>query len=74
MPIPTAEIQKRITYHEPSPLAKAAHGRIRDYIERGLLFCNTEIPEGRENSLAVTKLEEAMFWMNAAVARNHDKL
>ncbi len=27
-------------------------------------------PESREQSLAVTKLEEAMMWANAAIARN----
>lgn len=27
------------------------------------------VPPGRERSLALTKLEEAMFWANAGVAR-----
>ncbi|MEO0476772.1 MAG: SMC-Scp complex subunit ScpB, partial [Planctomycetota bacterium] len=32
------------------------------------------VPEGREQALALTKLEEALFWFNAGIARNHDKL
>lgn len=28
------------------------------------------VPEGREQALVVTKIEEAMFWANAAVARH----
>lgn len=27
-------------------------------------------PASREKSLAITKVEEAMFWLNAAIARN----
>jgi hypothetical protein len=27
-------------------------------------------PNGREKALAITKVEEAMFWLNAAIARN----
>jgi hypothetical protein len=27
------------------------------------------VPDGRERALALTKLEEAVFWANAAIAR-----
>lgn len=31
------------------------------------------LPAGREQSLAITKLEEALFWANAAIARREDE-
>ncbi|MER7726403.1 hypothetical protein [Streptomyces sp. NPDC096323] len=30
---------------------------------------NEQVPAGREQALALTKVEEAMFWANAAIAR-----
>lgn len=53
--------------------ADEARGRIHDSIREELygagLFLTDACPEGRELSLALTKLEEAMFWANAAIAR-----
>jgi hypothetical protein len=31
---------------------------------------NEDCPDGREKSIAITKLEESVMWANAAIARN----
>lgn len=37
-----------------------------------LIHITHKTPKSREQSLAITKVEEAMFWANAAIARNQE--
>lgn len=67
------EIESRALYHPPSKEAVSRHQEIRSLYEGAAKLTNM-LPDGRETSLAQTKLEEWMFWANAAIARNHDKL
>lgn len=65
-----AEISNRFAFHPAStPERQAAHETVRDGALSLAAEWNGDLPEGREKSLAITKLEEAMFWANAAVAR-----
>lgn len=68
------DIANRAKYHQPSVEAVKLHTQVRVIYEASANFVNESLPEGREASLAQTKLEEFMFWANAAIARNHDKL
>jgi hypothetical protein len=65
-----AELENRFTYHEPGELQIKAFKAIR---EQALDLAETIAsltPESREQSLAITKLEEVVMWANAAIARN----
>ncbi len=68
------EIERRITYHPPSAAARRRHDAVRAQIRMTMQRMNVELPSCREMSIVMTKLEEAMYWANAAIARNHDKL
>ena len=71
MHISTDELERRFNYHAPNTPGKVErHQRVRTV----LFSAADEIveltgPPSREQSTAITKLEEAMFWANAAIAR-----
>lgn len=64
------ELDSRFDYHAPDGEKTIAHQVIRDHCKTLATILNILLPEGREKALAMTKLEEVMFWSNAAVARN----
>ena len=68
------EIRNRVEYHAPSPEAILRHNAVRRAIEYAMIEINTNVPDSREKSVAMTELETAMFWANAGIARNHEKL
>lgn len=66
---------KRFNYHPPSnDEIKRRHEVARTRLREVADEIGSLLPPSRELSLFVTKLEEAMFWANAAIARNHDKI
>lgn len=71
MSITPEEISNRFDYHPPStPEVGAMHAEARaacEQLARHVLA--TTIP-CREQSTALTKIEETMFWLNAAIARH----
>jgi hypothetical protein len=64
------ELDKRFTYHAPKADQPKRYEQIRQnaYVLANLI--EQTCPESREKSLAITKLEEVVFWANAAIARN----
>lgn len=68
---PIEDIRRRFGYHPPVANGKVeSHEAVREVMgDMGVYLLKT-LPQSREASLAITKLEEAMFWANAAIARN----
>lgn len=68
-PIAAEELANRFTYHAPTEGQPKLYETLR---YQGLGFAKTIVdltPPSREQSLALTALEEAVFWANAAIAR-----
>ena len=66
-----AYLHHRFGYHAPKDDATVKRHQTVRNATRDLADHYAEtLPAGREKSLALTKLEEAMFWGNAAIARN----
>jgi hypothetical protein len=65
------QIENNFKYHPPKNQEKAlAHETVRNECRHLANTLDTLLPESREKSLAMTKLEEVMMWSNASVARN----
>jgi hypothetical protein len=65
-----ADLANRFTYHAPKDGQPERYGRIRSAAHELATLLNSECPESREKSLAMTHLEDAVMWANASIARN----
>ena len=64
-----ADLEKRFTYHAPKDGQAAIYGELRTNAKNFAYKLKAVCPAGRELSLALTHLEEMVFWANAAIAR-----
>ena len=72
-PLSPDDIHNRFAFHAATTEEKrSAHGSVRERCERLAMALAGNLPHGRELSIAMTKLEEVMFWANAALARTPD--
>lgn len=65
-----AKIEQNFTYHPPKDDQPDRYVAIREGAKWFAHLINENTPQSREQSVAFTKLEEAVFWANAAIARN----
>ena len=64
------DIVTRFTYHQPKNGQPEKYEEIRHAARSFATLLLALTPESREQSLAITHLEEAVFWANASIARN----
>ena len=63
-------LHNRFRYHPPKDDAtREAHERVRGLCLNLAEEIDGLVPGGREKALAITKIEEAMMWANAGIAR-----
>lgn len=65
-----ADIEKRFTYHPPKGNQLQRYETMRSEFRYMAEHIVNTTPVSREQSLALTALEQAQFWANAAIARN----
>jgi hypothetical protein len=66
----TQELEKRFTYHKLDVEQNNHCADIRQKAHELAILIDGLCPDSREKSVAITKLEEVVFWANAAIARH----
>ena len=66
----TDRIENDFVYHPPKEGQPEVYAQIRAKAKEFALLLADLTPASREQSLALTALEESVFWSNAAIARS----
>ena len=65
-----SNLKNKFTYHAPKQGQPERYETIRNTAYTLASLIEEVCPDSRERSLAFTKVEEAVMWANAAIARN----
>jgi hypothetical protein len=65
-----AQINNAFTYHAPKGDQTSRYEQIRNKAKELATMIADSSPFSREQSLAMTHLEQSVMWANAAIARN----
>jgi hypothetical protein len=68
--MPSDEILRRFTYHAPGTVDVTKFEALRSTALGLADKVDKLCPDCREKSLALTKIEEAIMWANASIARS----
>lgn len=67
------DLDNRFRYYPPkTEEVRQLHSEVRDQCWALARFLREILPASREKLTAITKLEETMYWSNAALARNNE--
>lgn len=66
-------IENNFKYHAPKPGQPEKYEAIRNKAKELAELIDTECPNSREKSLAITNLEQVVFWANASIARSNEE-
>ena len=64
------DLANRFSYHPPREEDVQKFELMRSIALSFSAVINETVPDSREKSLAITHLEEVVFWANAGIARN----
>lgn len=65
----TDELKTRFTYHRPKDGQPEKYEAVRELAHNYAHTLSQLCPQSRELSVALTKLDEVVFWANASIAR-----
>ena len=63
-------LENNFSYHSPKPGQNEKYVALRQKAKELAYMIKRMTPASREQSIALTELETAVFWANAAIARN----
>lgn len=64
------DLENRFSYHSPKEGQADQYQAIRNMAKDFAMAIVAMAPDTRERALAITKLEEVVFWANAGIARH----
>ena len=69
--MPNPVIETNFSHHTPSDNQVDRYEYLRETAKKLAYAITERCQDSREKSLALTNLEQAVFWANASIAREH---